>query len=55
MKTPAEPGRGAMLERPKEGLGLMSAEINWTNDWNGALAAARGQRKVILIDVMKDP
>jgi hypothetical protein len=37
------------------GFGMISAEIIWLNDWNGALAAARAERKVILIDVMKDP
>jgi hypothetical protein len=29
--------------------------INWLTDWDEALAEARRTRKVILIDVMKDP
>jgi hypothetical protein len=34
---------------------MPTPEITWTDDWNAALAAARTERKVILIDVMKDP
>ena len=32
-----------------------SASIAWLTDWDAALAAARASRKVVLIDVWKDP
>ena len=32
-----------------------SAPIAWLTDWDAALAAARTSRKVVLIDVWKDP
>ena len=31
------------------------APIAWLTDWDAALARARAERKVVLIDVFKDP
>ena len=32
-----------------------AASIAWLTDWDTALAAARASRKIVLIDVWKDP
>ena len=32
-----------------------AAPIAWLTDWHAALSAARASRKVVLIDVWKDP
>jgi hypothetical protein len=29
--------------------------ITWLTDWDAALAAARATRRVVLVDVWKDP
>ena len=29
--------------------------VSWLTDWDAALVAARTERKVVLIDVWKDP
>jgi hypothetical protein len=39
-----------MTEAGKKPLGLQ-----WRTDWDGALAEARATRRVVLIDVWKDP
>jgi hypothetical protein len=33
----------------------LDAPISWLNDWDAALAEARASRRVVLIDVWKDP
>lgn len=34
---------------------LIADELSWRRDWDAALAEARASRRVVLIDVGKDP
>lgn len=51
--SPITPSRGDLPAIPNAVTDL--APIAWLTDWDAALAVARATRKVVLIDVWKDP